>query len=201
MTSAIEKPTREQVVAITRTWVETVVVGHNFCPFARREVEGGSVRYQVVVEADIKHCLEALIAECQLLDAEPEVETTLLIFPIGFEAFDDFLELLDLASALLPMQGYEGVYQLANFHPDYQFEGTSPQEPGNYTNRAPYPTLHLIREASMAQALAVYRQAGGDPEAIPERNIALAEQLGADHLQSQLEACFTPQPDDQSAES
>lgn len=179
----------DHVLGATRRWVETVVVGHNFCPFARREVETGRVRYQQITESKLKTCLEGLVSECVLLDLDKTVETTLLVFPKGFENFNRFLDLVDLANELLVAQGYEGIYQLANFHPDYQFEGTEFDDPGNYTNRAPFPTLHLIREESMENALAAYRAAGKDPEAIPERNIALAESLGEEQLRAQLKAC------------
>ncbi len=183
------KPTADGVIAATRAWVETVVVGHNFCPFARREVEGDSVRYQVVTEFDMAACLQVLMAECGLLDREESVETTLMVFPVGFGDFDRFLDLVALADELLHAQGYEGIYQLANFHPEYRFEGAAQEEAGNYTNRSPYPILHLIREASIERALAAMKVVGQDPESIPARNIALAEELGVARLQAALAAC------------
>lgn len=183
-------PDRETVVAQTSAWVESVVVKHNFCPFARREVEKQRLRYQVVEEPRPDIGLQALADECGLLDREAGIETTLVVYPCGYEDFEDFLDLVDLANSLLQQLGYEGVYQLAHFHPDYQFEGIDSTDASNYTNRSPYPMLHLIREASMAKALASYEA----PEQIPERNVALARSLGATALQEALDACRDQKP-------
>jgi len=181
---------RDAVVAHTQAWVESVVVKHNFCPFARREVESQRLRYQVVEQPLPAVGLQALADECALLDREAGIETTLLVCPRGYEAFEDFLDLVDLANQLLEQLGYEGVYQLAHFHPDYQFEGVDKADASNYTNRSPYPMLHLIREASMAKALASYEA----PEQIPERNVALARSLGATAMQEALDACRRRRP-------
>lgn len=167
-------------------WLKQVIIGFNFCPFAKREFDQGSIRYSVIRHGQLEQCLQSLIDECILLDQETDIETGLLIFPDAFTAFDDFLDFVDLANALLLEQGYEGIYQLANFHPDYCFEGSDDNDAANYTNRAPYPMLHIIREASLEAALENYP----NPEAIPERNIALARKTGLEKMQQLLASCI-----------
>jgi hypothetical protein len=126
-----------------------------------------------------------MLEACAALDNYPERETTLLIFKDGFTDFADFLDLVDLANAMLAVQGYEGRYQIANFHPDYVFADSEEDDAANYTNRAPFPTLHLIRELSMAEALENY----DDPESIPENNIRLARRKGEAFWQQLLKNC------------
>ena len=170
----------------TQNWVERVIMKYNICPFARREVERGSIRYTVIDESKMHNVLEALIKECKFLDDYPVVETTLFIVPRGFEGFYLYLDLVDLANNLLIEQGYEGVYQLASMHPDYCFDGEPMDEPSNYTNRSPYPLLHIIREASMEKALTSYN----DPESIPERNIEFTQRKGSDFFAQLLSQCM-----------
>ncbi|WP_299787904.1 DUF1415 domain-containing protein [uncultured Shewanella sp.] len=182
-----EQETELQAIARhTQNWVERVIMKYNICPFARREVERRSIRYAVIDETKMHHVLEALISECQHLDANPGIETTLFIIPAGFEGFYPYLDLVDIANDLLIEQGYEGIYQLASFHPDYCFDGEAMDAPSNFTNRSPYPTLHIIREASMELALANY----DDPESIPERNIAFCQKRGSDFFARLLSGCM-----------
>lgn len=181
--------TDQQIIAATQAWLNTFVIAYNICPFARREQERNSIRYQVVENNSIEKCLETVIAECEHLDSEPDTETTLLIFAEDFADFEDFLDLLALSEQLLIDQGYEGVYQLASFHPDYCFAQTLEDDPSNYTNRSPYPMLHLIREASIEKAVASHP----DPDGIPDRNIALTRQLGLETLRAILGACHGAQ--------
>ncbi|QDF75591.1 MULTISPECIES: DUF1415 domain-containing protein [Shewanella] len=169
----------------TQNWVEKVIMKYNICPFARREVERNSIRYTVAQHSQIDKVLDELIQECHLLEQQPQIETTLFIMPRGFEGFYLYLDLVDIANDLLIEQGFEGVFQLASFHPDYCFEGEPQDSAANYTNRAPYPTLHIIREASMERALADY----DDPESIPERNIAFAERKGEAFFVKLLQSC------------
>ena len=129
-----------------------------------------------------------MLEQCVELDREPERETTLMMFDNGFSDFEDFLDLVDLANALLVAQGFEGKYQIANFHPDYVFADSDETDAANYTNRAPFPTLHLIREASMSEALDSYNE----PESIPEHNINLARRKGIDFWKQLLEGCKKP---------
>ncbi|WP_434940537.1 DUF1415 domain-containing protein [Shewanella sp. HL-SH8] len=172
-------------IAESENWVKRVIVKYNICPFARREVERGTIRYYACEEAKVKKVLEAFVMECILLEQQPDIETTLFILPRGFEGFYPYLDLVDLANDLLVEQGFEGVFQIASFHPDYCFDGEPQDSPANYTNRSPYPTLHLIREASMEKALADY----DDPESIPERNIEFAQRKGGEFFIKLLKEC------------
>lgn len=169
----------------TQTWLDRFVIHYSICPFARRERLRNSIRYQVIQGIDLEVHLENLIVEAEYLDRHPDTETTLLIFAEAYSDFDDFLDLMAIADDLLIAQAYEGVYQLASFHPDYCFAEASPDDAANYTNRSPYPMLHLIREASIEQVLRHYPE----PEAIPQRNIALTHQLGLSYLQDLLSGC------------
>ena len=182
-----QQNTEHQLIAThTQNWVEGLIMKYNICPFARREVERRSIRYIVTDESKTHNVLEALIKECQHLDENQDIETTLFIIPRGFEGFYPYLDLVDIANDLFVEQDYEGVYQLASFHPDYCFDGEPMDEPSNYTNRSPYPTLHIIRELSMELALANY----DDPESIPERNTAFAQKKGRDFFTKILASCM-----------
>lgn len=172
-------------IAESENWVKRVIVKYNICPFARREVERGTIRYSSCEQTKVKKVLEAFVMECVFLEQNPDIETTLFILPRGFEGFYPYLDLVDLANDLLVEQGFEGVFQIASFHPDYCFDGEPEDSPANYTNRAPYPTLHIIREASMEKALADY----DDPESIPERNIEFAQRKGSDFFIKLLKEC------------
>ena len=174
------------IIAHTENWVKQVIVKYNICPFARKEVERGSIRYRVVEQNKRDEVLLELIKECQYLDSNKETETTLFIMPDAFQSFDDFLDLVDLANDLLFEQGFEGIYQLANFHPDYCFAGEPQHDPANYTNRSPYPCLHLIREDSMSLALDTHP----DPDAIPERNIEFCRKKGEEFFANLLAKCL-----------
>jgi len=177
--------TDELVISQTREWVSTVVIGDNFCPFARKEMVNNTIRY-VVCSHSLDDTLMALMSECKNLDDTPATETTLLIYPKGFDDFQIFLELVTLANNLMADQDYEGTYQLASFHPDYCFAGSSEDDPANYTNRSPYPTLHLIREESIERVL----QDIQNPEKIPERNVRYAREKGLSAMQARLSACL-----------
>ncbi|TNE78708.1 MAG: DUF1415 domain-containing protein, partial [Gammaproteobacteria bacterium] len=136
------------VVESTRKWVEDVVVGYNLCPFAKRELVRNRVRFVVSEATTEDELLRDLHAELHRLDDEPEIETTLLIHPHALTDFGAYNDFLDAADGLLAFLEMDGIYQIASFHPDYQFEGTDPEAAENYTNRSPFPMLHLLREAS-----------------------------------------------------
>ncbi len=174
------------IIQQTQNWVKTVIIDLNFCPFARQAFESGTIHYPVVGEAKLEPCLQALIAECLYLDKNNDAETSLLIFSQAFISFDNFLDFIEIANALLIDQGYEGTYQLAHFHPHYQFADVVENDASNFTNRSPWPMLHLIREVSLERALENYP----DPENIPERNIKLAREKGCAHMQAMLDACY-----------
>jgi uncharacterized protein len=175
-------------ISQTREWVSSVIVKYNFCPFARKEVENNCIHYVLSPANKIDDAVMDLLEQCVELDREPARETTLLLFDNGFSDFDEFLDLVDLANALLVAQGFEGKYQIANFHPDYVFADSDENDAANYTNRSPFPTLHLIRELSMSAALDNYNE----PESIPEHNIKLARRKGFDFWQQLLAGIKKP---------
>ena len=169
-------PDSATVTDHTRQWLEKAVIGLNLCPFAKAPHVKNLVRINVSQARHLDGFLEDLDRELQLLGDTPadELETTLLVHPTLFPDFDTFNQMLDIADAAVVDNGLEGIVQIAPFHPDFQFEGTDSDDIGNYTNRSPYPTLHLIREDSIAKAA----QAFPDASAIFERNIALLEKMG-----------------------
>lgn len=175
------------IISQTQNWIQKIVIGSNFCPFASREFINKTIHYQVDESGDTATCLEQLIKECERLDHQAEIATTLLILPKGFEDFEAYLDLVWMAEALLADQGYEGVYQVASFHPDYCFEGTNPDDASNYTNKSIYPMLHLLREDSITEALSHYP----NPEKIPERNIAYAKEKGSKYFVALLKECMS----------
>jgi uncharacterized protein len=166
----------ESVIAATAAWVEKAVVGLNLCPFARAVHSSRRIRY-VVTDAESPEALvDVLVQELDLLAAadSAEVETTLLIHPRVLGDFLDYNEFLDIADAAVEQLGLTGEVQVASFHPRYQFAGTEPDDIDNFTNRSPYPTLHLLREASVERAVAAYP----DTEKIFENNIETLRRLG-----------------------
>lgn len=180
-------PSNEVVIAETKKWINSVVVGCNFCPFAAKEMKRGSVHYEVI-RTGVKHKkLRQLTSAFLQLNNDKTIETTLLIFPESFRSFDSFLQLIANAEVDLKKSGYNGVYQVASFHPRYLFEGTDEDDPANYTNRSLYPMLQLLREESLTIAIDNHR----DPEGIPQRNISFARKKGLAHMQVLRKACFT----------
>ena len=169
-------PDSATVTDHTRQWLVKAVIGLNLCPFAKAPHVKNLVRISVSQARHLDGFLEDLDRELQLLGDTPadELETTLLVHPTLFPDFDTFNQMLDIADAAVVDNGLEGIIQIAPFHPDFQFEGTDSDDISNYTNRSPYPTLHLIREDSIAKAA----QAFPDASAIFERNIALLEEMG-----------------------
>ena len=174
------------VIERTRRWIESIVIGLNLCPFARRVFEAGTIRYVVTDAADEQTLIDALTRELQALAAAPitAIETTLLIHPAVFADFLDYNVFLETADRQIEKLGLDGVIQIASFHPDYQFADTAPDTAENYTNRSPYPMLHLLREESVS-AIA------GDPEElleIPKRNIETLRALGLERIVAMLNA-------------
>lgn len=178
--------TDQIIIHQTQAWLRKVVIGCNFCPFAGRELQRGSIHYEVVT-GSVASILEVLLRECRRLDANAQIETTLLILPEGFADFLDYLDLITLVDGLLVEYEYEGIYQIASFHPDYRFAEAEVDDPANYTNRSLYPMLHLLREESIERALENFPNA----EDIPQRNIDFARQRGLAHMQLLREACFS----------
>ena len=167
-----------------RSWVDSFVIGLNLCPFAKREILQERVRF-VVLEAEFEEqLLVSLEAELERLNDQSDIETTLLIHPYVLKDFYGFNQFLDMADELLVEMELEGVYQIASFHPGYQFGGTDLNDAENYTNRSPYPILHILREASLAKAIDYYP----DIDRIPERNIELMNEMGESKLKSLLQS-------------
>lgn len=166
----------EEVIAATREWIEKAVIGLNLCPFAKSVYVKNQVRIVVSSARHIDGFLEDLDRELDhLAEVDPEVtDTTLLIHPTLFPDFLDFNDVHQIADEAVAEHELEGVIQIASFHPDYQFEGTEPDDITNYTNRAPFPTLHLIREESLDRAV----EAFPDAEMIYERNMETLRKLG-----------------------
>ncbi len=164
------------VLEQTRHWLEKAVIGLNLCPFAKAVYVKNQVRLVVSRARHADDLLEELDRELDLLVATPaqETDTTLLIHPTLFEDFLDFNDFLEIAEGVVAEHDLEGVVQLASFHPQFQFEGSQPDDIGNYTNRAPFAILHLLREESVERAVEAFPQA----EAIFEQNVATLEQLG-----------------------
>ncbi len=164
-------------------WLEKTVIDLNFCPFARKPFDRGGIHFSVVVDRKDRQVLEQLLIECQALVSKPEYDTTLMILSSGYDDFYRYLELLDMAQQLLIMEGYEGEFQLASFHPHYCFDGVDYDDASNFTNRSPYPLLHIIREAQLEEALLVYPNA----DMIPENNIQTARNKGSAYFESILQ--------------
>jgi hypothetical protein len=164
------------VVRDTRNWLERAVIGLNLCPFAKSVHVKGRVHYAVSGATDAAQLIEDLAGELDALvgtDAAAR-ETTLLMAPECLADFLEFNDFLPRAHRLIRKRGLEGVIQLASFHPAYQFSGTEPGDVANCTNRSPYPTLHLLREASIEWAVQAFPQA----QAIYETNIETLRRLG-----------------------
>ena len=165
-------------VAATRDWLERAVIGLNLCPFAKAVVARGQVRY-VLSDASTPDALLAQLGEelVRLRDTPADqVDTTLLIHPDVLTDFLDYNDFLDAADDLVEALALDGVLQVASFHPQYRFAGTEPDDVENFTNRSPYPTLHLLREDSVSRAV----EAFPDPDAIVDRNLATLRALGVD---------------------
>lgn len=166
----------DQIIAATENWLEKAVIGLNLCPFAKAVHVKQQVRYVVSSATTPEALLEQLMEELQRLsDTDPEeVDTTLLIHPFVLTDFLDYNEFLDVADAAVEDMQLDGEIQVASFHPQYQFADTDINDIANYTNRAPYPILHLLREESIDRAVEAFPEA----EQIFEKNMETMEKLG-----------------------
>ncbi len=140
--------TAEHIINQTKKWITEVVVGCNFCPFAAKEIKQNTIHYQVEESTETEICLQAFLQECKRLDGDKNIETTLLIFPNAFKQFDNYLDIVFLAEKLLKQEGYEGIYQVASFHPLYYFANADIDDAANYTNRSIFPCcIYCVRSA------------------------------------------------------
>ncbi len=169
----------QDIVSSVRRWVKNIVVDLNLCPFAGHELLNNRIRFVVTESRTVEQLLEAMAAELDRLNDDPAIETTLLIHPHVLQNFLDYNQFLDIAEELLLQMGLEGVYQIASFHPDYQFADTAVDDAENYTNRSPYPLLHILREQSLERSIAAYPNV----ENIPVRNAENMNSLGWEKLQ------------------
>lgn len=179
-------PTSQKIIEQTIKWIAEVVVACHFCPFAAQVIKEQKVHYEVATDTTMESCLSTVLRELTRLDNDSNIETTFLIFPGAFAQFDDFLGLVALAEQRLKQKRYNGIYQLASFHPLYRFADATDNDAANYTNRSIYPMLHLLREDSIDKALEHYK----DPENIPIANIAFARRKGLAAMNKLRESCF-----------
>jgi hypothetical protein len=170
-------PTKDEVLAATRSWLEKDVIGLHLCPFAAAVHASGQIRYVVSGATTTRQLRTDLLDELLYLkEADPaKIDTTLLIHPEVLTDFLEFNDFLDVADDLLRDLGLVGDLQIASFHPQFQFEETEPDDVGNRTNRSPYPTLHLLRESSVTRALESYPD---DPSEISRKNIEKMRRSG-----------------------
>ncbi|MEL0153161.1 MAG: DUF1415 domain-containing protein [Halieaceae bacterium] len=180
------KPSRAEVERKTLGWVKDFVIGLNLCPFARPLVASDALRVTVCEATDDESVAVTLLDEIERIQkaSEAEIATTLVVLTNALQRFDDYLAFLDGAQQLLEEMDLLGVLQLASFHPDYQFAGEPIEAASHFTNRAPFPMIHVLREDMVTRALETYP----NPEQIPERNIQKLEDLGRERLQQMLTA-------------
>ncbi|RAJ05193.1 hypothetical protein LX64_02347 [Chitinophaga skermanii] len=177
---------KEIIIERTKKWVEKVVIGCNFCPFASRVVKKDSMAYIVSDATTFMAAKDDFLQACQQLDRDKSIETTLLIFPAGFEDFQQYLQLVEQVETVIHRKKYEGIYQVATFHPLYQFAGADADDAANYTNRSIYPMLHLLREKSIHQ---VVKSFPGAADSIPSRNIQFAHEKGLAYMKMLKDSC------------
>jgi len=178
--------TAPTIIKQCQKWVESVIIRFNICPFAKAEIEQQTVDYHVVKQGSLERYVSALLDQCQRLDQQSEISTSLVIYPDPELDFDSYLELLMISEHVMADAGYDGIYQLASFHPDYCFEQADQDDAANYTNRAPYPILHLIREDHITKVLADFLK----PEQIPQRNIDFTRRKGLEQMTAALAQCY-----------
>jgi len=176
-----DSPSDEQVESRIRRWIEEAVIGLNFCPFASSFYHTDRVRIADKRVDDSPEAVDVALDEVvDLLDTpSEETATTLIAYPEALEDFRTFLDVAETVRAALSEAEAEGVLQVATFHPDYQFAGTDPDDLGNYTNRSPYPIVHLLREEDVSDAV----DSHPDPEGIPEQNIETLRQMGREEVE------------------
>lgn len=165
-------------------WIEDIIIGLNLCPFAKKPFIANQIHLHWAVTNKLALVAEEVLSACQQLDENPDIETTLVIFPESLKSFEHYLDALECSQQALFEANYEGVYQLASFHPEYLFEGESFDDASHFTNRAPFPIIHIIREQSIDTVLKTYR----DPDEIPQRNIELMRSLGNTYLRNLFSA-------------
>lgn len=176
----------DKIIEQTTNWIKSVVIACNFCPFAAKALIKKTIRYIILSDITVKGSLLALKEELDYLETDAEIETSFIIFANDYKEFDDYLDLVKKAERLLSKENYDGVYQIASFHPNYCFAGEDENDPANFTNRSIYPMLHILREESLTKALSLYP----NPELIPQHNIDFARKKGLHYMQMLRMACL-----------
>jgi hypothetical protein len=176
----------EPILEATQLWLDEVIVKEQFCPFAKPVRDKNQIHFSIQQQSDVSTLLRQVVSECEYLLRNDKIETSLLIYTEAFSEFNDYLDFLEMANELIENAGFEGILQLASFHPDYLFDGAPANCPSHYTNRSPLPMLHLLREDSITLALNSFAQ----PENIPQRNIDHARALGKAFFQQYLPKSF-----------
>jgi len=167
------------IIQKTKNWIDTIVIALNFCPFAKFPFKQEKIDYKVDFSNQLETHLETLNYALNELNENQSIETTLITYPLDFEKFEVYLDFVYIANQFLADSGYEGIFQIASFHPSYQFAQTSLHDPANFTNRSPYPMVHLLRESSVEKA----RFEHSNIDEIPQNNIQKAQELGHDFFQ------------------
>ena len=173
----------ELITQQTKNWLDEIVIGLTLCPFASSVVKDDAVDYTIVDSDDTEQHLHALADGFTKLDQTSEIETSLIIFPNAYPVFEDYLELLLLSNLLLEDLNYIGTYQLASFHPDYRFDETEEDDASNFSNRSPYPMLHILRESSVEKVIDHYENI----DDIPEINIKKLKDIGYESMNLSLQ--------------
>ena len=170
----------QTVIHRTRSWIETVVIGLNLCPFAGKVFRADQIRFVVSAASDPESLLHDLNEEIDrfLATSAEEVDTAILIHPMVLGDFLEYWDFIAIAETLIEEKELDGIIQIASFHPEYRFSGTEPDSPENHSNRSPYPMLHLLREDSVSMAIEHHP----DPEGIPDENIRRLSSLGKEYL-------------------
>lgn len=178
---SVDQPAKEELLNSTKRWLQEVVVAMNFCPFAARPLLEEKIKFVCLLQEEAEQIIPTLEKECLELQESAHFETTLLI-TAGPGSFLEYLEIHQSAVEQLNNAGYQGIFQLASFHPEYQFADSGPDDPANYTNRSPFPIFHILREESVSKAV----DSHPDVDGIPLRNMAWAREKGLEWMQTLL---------------
>jgi len=171
----------------TKKWITDVVIACNFCPFAAKEVKRNTIRYHISELENKQEMKKEFLKEFEILDIEESIETSLIIYPTQFPNLMTFLSWIEEIEIFLEKKDYDGIYQIASFHPDYIFAGSSENDASNFTNRSPYPMLHILKEESLGIAI----DSHPDTELIPEKNIKFANEKGIEYMKKLRDSCFS----------
>jgi len=177
-------PSNQSIIQQTKDWVSQIVIDLQLCPFASAAFSSDSIDYTIIPRNDITIHLHQIANSYSVFDNDTTIETQLLIFPEAYQDFEDYLDLLHLANQILKDLKYIGIYQLASFHPLYRFADSAEKDAANYSNRSPYPMLHVLRESSLDKAIASHPNIDN----VPQNNIDKLEEIGYLTMKKRLEA-------------